>query len=71
MNPFASMRRLYERGPDCRGLTVDRDGVALGPGVTLVQRVGRGYLCIGEAEATKLTRALFGAGARVEGSGQR
>jgi hypothetical protein len=30
MNPFTPMRRLYERGPGCRGLAVDREGVASG-----------------------------------------
>lgn len=66
MNPFTSMRRLYERGPCCRGLVVDREGVTLGPHVTLVQRVGQGYRCVGAAEIMKLTWAVFGADTRLE-----
>ena len=66
MTLFTSMRRLYERGPCCRGLAVDREGVALGPHVTLVQRVNLGYRCVGASEMTKLMRAVFAASARLD-----
>jgi hypothetical protein len=66
MNPFTPMRRLYERGPGCRGLAVDREGVALGPRVMLVQCVDHRYRGVGAAEMMKLTRAVFGADARLK-----
>lgn len=56
MTLFTSMRRLYERGPCCRGLAVDREGVALGPHVMLVQRVNLGYRCVDASEMTDLMR---------------
>ncbi len=39
------MQRLYERGGESRGLTVDIEGAALGPDCVLVRRTSDGYRC--------------------------
>jgi hypothetical protein len=55
-SPFALMRRLHERGPRSRGLTVDRDGVALGPQLTLLRRTQAGYECLGPDVLMRVAR---------------
>ena len=52
-------RRLFERGPACRGLAVDRDGVALGPMLALVWREGGQYRAAGLTEVGLLLREGF------------
>lgn len=47
----------HERGPRCRGLAVDRDGVALGPTAALVRRTPDGYRCTTAAEIARLMGA--------------
>lgn len=66
MNPFTSMRRLHQRGERCSGLVVDRDGVALGPRMALVQRIDHVYRCAAAGEIEALTRAVFGADASLK-----
>jgi hypothetical protein len=58
--PFATMRRLYERGPGCRGLAVDADGVMLGPDCVLVRRLpGGGYRSADPDAIPLLARTVF------------
>ena len=54
------MRRLHERGPGSRGLTVDRDGVALGPDCLLVRRTQAGYRCADLAAIRMILEAAYG-----------
>ena len=56
--PWAT-RLLHERGPNCRGLAVDRDGVVLGPGFELVRREGGGYRAFNQAETGLMLRTVF------------
>ncbi len=60
MLPFGTMRRLYDRGPGCRGLAVDAEGVMLGPDCVLVHRLPGGrYRPAGPDAVALLARALF------------
>jgi hypothetical protein len=63
---FATIRRLHERGPRSRGLSVDTDGVALGPDCVLVRRTASGYQRAAVGEIADLTRAIFGGDARLD-----
>jgi Restriction endonuclease fold toxin 5 len=63
---FATMRRLHERGPRSRGLSVDTEGVALGPGCVLVRRTPAGYQRASAGEIIDLTRIVFGRDARLD-----
>ena len=54
MLPLPAMRRLYERGPKCRGLAVDAEGVMLGPDCVLVQRLPEGGYRGADASALAL-----------------
>src|SRR6185312_7271019 len=54
MLPLPAMRRLYERGPKCRGLAVDAEGVMLGPDCVLVQRLPDGGYRSADANALAL-----------------
>src|SRR5579883_2569914 len=57
---FASMRRLHVRGPACRGLVVDEEGVALGPECILVRRTPHGYRRAGDDKIVLFAREAFG-----------
>jgi hypothetical protein len=63
---FATMRRLHERGPRSRGLSVDAEGVVLGPDCVLVRRTSLGYRRANVGEIADLTRAVFGRDARLD-----
>src|ERR1700730_3694215 len=63
---FATMRRLHERGPRSRGLTVDAEGVALGPTCVLVRRPPAGYRRADVGQIVDLTRSVFGHDARLD-----
>jgi hypothetical protein len=63
---FVTMRRLHERGPRSRGLSVDADGVTLGPNCVLVRRTAAGYQRAAIGEIADLTRAVFGRDARLD-----
>jgi hypothetical protein len=52
-------RQLFDRGPTCRGLAVDRDGVALGPILALVWREDGGYAATSVADMGLLLREVF------------
>ena len=67
MLSLATMRRLHDRGPRCRGLAVDAEGVALGPDCALVRRTPRGYRACGPEEMAVLQRAVFDDDARLAG----
>jgi hypothetical protein len=56
---FAEMRRLHERGPGCRGLVVDTDGVMLGPDCVLVRRTARGFEAADSAKLASLSKTVF------------
>lgn len=58
-SPFATMRRLHNRGPRSRGLAVDAEGVMLGPNCVLVRRTPAGYRCAGPDELVYLTRTVL------------
>ena len=58
-DPFATMRRLHERGPQSRGLAVDAEGVTLGPDCTLIRRTPSGYRCPGPEEIAHLIDAVL------------
>ncbi len=58
-NIFESMRRLHDRGPACRGLVIDEEGVALGPDCTLVRRTPQGYQRINDDEIAWLACEAF------------
>jgi hypothetical protein len=62
---FAEMRRLHERGPDCRGLVVDSDGVMLGPDCVLVRRTVRGFEAADSEQLAGLTKTVFADDARL------
>ena len=62
-SPFTRMCRLHERGPRSRGLVVDRDGVALGPAITLLRRGGVGYECVDPDSLRRVARIVFSADA--------
>ena len=59
MLPLATIRRLHDRGPGCRGLAVDPEGVVLGPDCVLVRPTPRGYRCAAPDEIALLRRAVF------------
>lgn len=63
---FAAMRRLHERGPRSRGLSVDTEGVALGPDCVLVRRTNRTYERAPVGEIIDLTRSVFGRDHRLD-----
>ena len=65
-SPLARMRRLHMRGPRSRGLVVDRDGVALGPGAVLVSRSAAGYRCARNDDLVRLTRLVFAGDVRLQ-----
>jgi hypothetical protein len=54
------MRRLYPRGPDSRGVTVDANGAMLGPDCALVCRTPGGFRSLALAEARALQAAVLG-----------
>jgi hypothetical protein len=62
---FAEMRRLHERGPGCRGLVVDTDGVMLGPDCVLVRRTARGFEAADSQQLAALTKSVFAEDARL------
>jgi len=43
METALSVRQLHSRGPACRGLAVDSQGVVLGSSHVLVRRASNGY----------------------------
>lgn len=55
------MRGLDERGRDSRGLSVDAEGIRLGPRGVLVRRTRDGYRCAGRTEIGALVEAVGGA----------
>jgi hypothetical protein len=59
MEMALTMRQLHERGPMCRGLAVDSEGVVLGTKCILVRRSGRGYQV---ADFDKTGQLLFALG---------
>lgn len=63
---FATMRRLHDRGPRSRGLSVDTEGVALGPHCVLVRRTASGYQRAAVGKIADLTRSIFGGDARLD-----
>lgn len=63
---FATMRRLHERGPLSRGLSVDSEGVALGSDCVLVRRTDKGYERAPVGGIVDLTRSVFGRDARLD-----
>src|SRR5579859_4775214 len=62
MDMALPMRQLQERGPACRGLVVDSDGVALGADCVLVRRTSSGYRMVDTDYAERLFRLAFGNG---------
>lgn len=56
---FPAMRRLHERGPNCRELAADAEGVMLGPDCVLVRRTRVGYRCAEPGHLALLTRAVL------------
>jgi hypothetical protein len=62
---FAEMRRLHERGPGCRGLVVDSDGVMLGADCVLVRRTVRGFEAADSEQLAGLTKTVFADDARL------
>lgn len=67
MQEFLTMRRLHDRGPGSRGLTVDRDGVMLGPGCVLVRRTPDGYRVANPVEVGAILRFALGEAGEVAG----
>jgi hypothetical protein len=65
-DPFATMRRLHERGPQSRGLAVDAEGVILGPDCILVRRTPAGYRSANPNEIARLTRSVLGDDGRLQ-----
>ena len=65
-DPFATMRRLHERGPQSRGLAVDAEGVTLGPDCILVRRTPAGYRSANPNEIARLTRSVLGDDGRLQ-----
>jgi hypothetical protein len=63
---FGTMRRLHERGPRSRGLSVDSEGVALGPDCVLVRRSKFGYERAPVGEIADMTHAIFGRDTRLD-----
>lgn len=64
-SPFATMRRLHDRGARSRGLVVDADGVTLGPDCVLVRRTPAGYRCADPDDLTRLARTVFASDPRL------
>jgi hypothetical protein len=58
MEMALAMRQLHTRGPACRGLVVDSDGVVLGADLVLVHRSPRGYRVVDETG--RLLKLSFG-----------
>lgn len=66
MHAFSRMRRLHERGPECRGLAVEAEGVMLGPECTLMRRTTAGYRRADDAEIALVTLAAFDGDERLQ-----
>ena len=66
MLSFVSIRRLYDRGPECQGLAVDEEGVMLGPDCVLVRRLAGGrYLAADPAAVVRVADSVFDDDARL------
>jgi hypothetical protein len=57
---LTTMRRLHERGRDCRGVAVDADGAMLGPDCVLVRRISSGYRTLAPHEAAIIQEVVLG-----------
>jgi len=61
MDAFSgTMRRLHERGPESRGLSIDAEGMRLGPECTLVRRTPDGYRCADREEISRTLNLVYG-----------
>lgn len=60
MEMALSMRQLHSRGPDCRGLAVDAQGVVLGADYVLVRRDSNGYRIVDFDATERLLKFAFG-----------
>ena len=56
---FGPPRRLHSRGPASRGVTVDREGLALGPDCVLVRRIGSRYAAATPKDVRTLLDVAF------------
>jgi len=56
MEMALTMRQLHARGPTCRGLAVDSEGVVLGADCVLVRRSGRSYQVVDFDETGQLLK---------------
>ncbi|HLG86275.1 MAG TPA: hypothetical protein VKZ79_03660 [Alphaproteobacteria bacterium] len=56
MQSFLALRRLHARGALSRGLTVDPDGVMLGPDCVLIRRTDAGYRVANPVETEAVLR---------------
>ncbi len=59
MQSFPALRRLHARGAMSRGLTVDQEGVSLGPDCMLVRRTNAGYRVVNPVELECVLRYAF------------
>ena len=66
MDMALPMRQLQERGPACRGLVVDADGVALGADCVLVRRTSSGYRTVDTDYAEQVFKLAFGKGYDIQ-----
>lgn len=55
-----TIRQLHARGPLCRGLAVDLEGVVLGANCVLVRRCGRGYRLVDFGETGQFLKLALG-----------
>lgn len=60
MEMVSTIRQLHARGPACRGLAVDLDGVVLGRDHVLVRRSSKSYKVDWEETAQLLNLAFGG-----------
>ena len=60
METALSVRQLHSRGPACRGLAVDSQGVVLGSSHVLVRRASNGYQVADFGAAERLLKVAFG-----------
>jgi hypothetical protein len=60
MEMALTMRQLHARGPTCRGLVVDSEGVILGTNCVLVRRGRRGYQVVDFDESGQLLKLALG-----------
>lgn len=61
MQPNASAtRRSHARNPSSRGISVDIEGVGLGPNCVLVRRTAAGYRCVNQDEAEAIQALVLG-----------